>query len=474
MGAVRLALPAVLALWFVWKARRNPLFLLGIPVLMVMRGSVFFENAKPFWMPGRFDPVVLLMAWLGVVWAVTVARRSTLDGRRIGLFGSGGVLLEEIPLVVIGVLIAVHTVGSFGGSGDLTDAVSLASSTSYLLVGYLLLRGIACRMTRAETYEFVGAVVVVNTIACGLFVLDQGLHLPIYLGAANITYLYGGQDISRATTYAPVFNLLALAFVLAKERWSVGWLTVLAITLLADLVSLTRTSLIAAVLGLVIGIAARELRQPDSSRVIRRAGAIALGAAVAVLGFSRIAPAYWAVLLQRFREFTSSSSPGRVENWAVRVLHWDLVERVVAKGDLVFGLGFPQPGSNPVDTHVYLWSADMTWLPIMYFFGIFGLVVFGLLLAGFIVRALKLSLRPPELRRELSLTYFITIVLTVVMGFQMWTFMQPSVYPMGLLVFAFAAAEALRPTAEQVVASVPIADPSLAAIGGGQVSARAS
>jgi hypothetical protein len=116
----------------------------------------------------------------------------------------------------------------------------------------------------------------------------------------------------------------------------------------------------------------------------------------------------------------------------------------------------------------------MTWLPIMYFFGIFGLVVFGLLLAGFIVRALKLSLRPPELRRELSLTYFITIVLTVVMGFQMWTFMQPSVYPMGLLVFAFAAAEALRPTAEQVVASVPIADPSLAAIGGGQVSARAS
>jgi hypothetical protein len=49
MGLVRLALPAALALWFIWKARRNGLFLLGIPVLMVMKGSVFFQNLTPFW-----------------------------------------------------------------------------------------------------------------------------------------------------------------------------------------------------------------------------------------------------------------------------------------------------------------------------------------------------------------------------------------------------------------------------------------
>ena len=87
----------------------------------------------------------------------------------------------------------------------------------------------------------------------------------------------------------------------------------------------------------------------------------------------------------------------------------------------------------------------MTWLPIMYMFGYVGLVLFGLLIAGFLARSLQLSLHPPELRRELALTYFITIALTVVMGFQTWTFMDPFVYPMGLLVFAFVAAEALRP-----------------------------
>ena len=93
------------------------------------------------------------------------------------------------------------------------------------MFGYLLLRGIASRATRAETQEFLGAVVIVNTIACALFVLDQGLHLPIYLGEANVTYTFGGQSIARATVFAPVFNLLALGFVLAKRRWTPRWLS---------------------------------------------------------------------------------------------------------------------------------------------------------------------------------------------------------------------------------------------------------
>ena len=108
------------------------------------------------------------------------------------------------------------------------------------------------------------------------------------------------------------------------------------------------------------------------------------------------------------------------------------MERVVAKSGLLFGLGFPQAGSNPVDSHVYLWSSDMTWLPIMYRFGYVGLALFGLLLAGFMVRSLWSSLRPPELRRELSLAYFIALVLTVIMAFREWTFMNPGVYPLGL------------------------------------------
>ena len=465
MGALRLALPAVLALWFIWKGRSNGLFLLGIPVLMVMKGAVFFENMTPFWKPGRFQPVTLLMGWLVLVWIVTVARRSRLDDRPVGLFGAGRILPEELPLIGIALLIAAHAVAAFTATGDLQNAAASASGASYLLLGYLLLRGIASRATRAETQEFLAAVVLVNTVACGLFILDQGLHVPIYLGQANITSLSAGQDITRATTFAPMFNLLALGFVLARRRWTAGWLIVLAITLLAILVSLTRTLIIAAFVGVIVAIVARELARPDFNRVARRIGSIVLGGAVVVAAFSRIAPAYWRFLLKRFSEFTSGRSGTQVSNWHIRVIHWDAVERVVAKSDQLFGLGFPKAASNSVGLHIYLWSADMTWLPIMYMFGYVGLALFGLLLAGFMTRALRLSLRPPELRRELCLTYFITIALTVIMGFQMWTFMESSVYPMGLLIFAFAAAEALR-AAEKTDDLAAPADHLVSAAGG--------
>ena len=390
------------------------------------------------------------MIWLTIVWVLTLVRRWRLNEEPLGPFGVSRILPEELPLIGIAALIVLHALGAFTVSGDLVSAVNVAAGVFYLVLGYLLVRGIAARATRAETEAFLAAVVIVNTVACGLFILHQGLHLPIYLGSANITYGVGGQAVSRGTTYAPVFNLLALGFVLAKRRWTPGWLVVLAITLLAILVSLTRTLLIAALLGLVIAIFARELSKPDFGRFARRVGTIVLAAAIVVVGFIKIAPAYWNTLLKRFGEF-SSSSGAQVQNWHLRAIHWDAVERVVARTDILVGLGFPKAGSNPVDGLVYSYSSDMAWLPVMYRIGYIGLLLVGLLLAGFMARALWLSLKPPDARRDLCLCYFITIVLTVVMSFQMWTFMQPSFYPMGLWILAFVAAEALRPEEAQVL-----------------------
>jgi hypothetical protein len=446
---LRLALPTALVVWFLWKARANPLFLLGIPVLMVMRGSVFFEEMTIFWKPGRFDAGTLLMAWLAFVWVVTVARRPGLAGTPLGPFGVGRILPEELPLVGIALLVGLHALGASATSGDLANGVALASGVSYLVVGYLFVRGIASRATRPETQEFVAAVVVANTIACALFILHQGLHVPVYLGAWNATYISGGEYVSRATVFAPVFNLLALGFVLAKRRWTPGWLLVLAITLMAILVSLTRTLLLAAIAGVVIALVVRELTRPEFGRFARRTGVLALAILALMVGFSRISPAYWSVLVARLGEFTSGQG-SQVQNWHLRMLHWSMVEKVVAKGDLLLGLGFTTTGTSTVNPNYVHWTADMTWLPILYMFGFAGLVLFGLLVAGFMLRTFSLSLRPPELRRELCLTYFITLALTVIMAFQMWTFMQPSVYAMGLWIFAFAAVEALRPADEAV------------------------
>lgn len=462
MGAVRLALPAALALWFIWQARRRPLFLLGIPVLMATGGSVFFQNAKPFWMPGRLSQVTLIMIWLTIVWGITIMRRSGPDGEGapVGPFGPARVLPEELLLMAIAALVAVHTFSAFSASGDLMGAMTLAAATIYSLVGYLFLRGILSRASRAETKQFLAAVVVVNTGACALYILDQGLHIPIYLGAANITYVFQGQSIARGTVYQPVFNVLALGFVLAKRRWTPFWLAVLGITLEAIIVSLTRTMLIAAVAGLVVAVVARELVHPDFTRIARRTGATVFAAVAVVVVFSRVVPTYWDYMLKRLDEFISPKN-GQVENWQVRVIHWDAVQHVVAKIDMVFGLGFPQPGSNAVDSHIWLWSSDMAWLPIMYRFGYVGLVLFALLIGCFMARALAVSFKPPEMRRELALAYFVVLTLTFIMSFENWVFMNPDVFPVGLLVFALITVEALRPSELPETAAAPLPPPSL-------------
>ncbi len=373
---------------------------------------------------------------------VTVGRQ-----RRSPCSGPGRILPEELPLVGIAVLIGVHTAAAFASSGDLATAATQAAGVFYLVLGYVLVRGIASRATRAETEEFLAAVVIANTVACGLFVLHQGLHLPIYLGEANITYRAGGQFITRATTFSPVLNLLALGFVLAKRRWTPGWMVVLAITLLAILVSLTRTLLLAAVLGLVIAIVARELTRPDFNRFARRIGAIFAASLIVVVGFSRLAPAYWSYLLKRL---TSSAPAGGRPRCRTGRCARSIGTRWSESwpGSTSRRRRFRAARLGPVNPDYYNWTSDMTWVPIIYMLGIAGLVLFGLLLAGFMARSLSSLLRPPELRRELWLAYFITLALTVVMGFQMWTFMQPTDYPMGLWIFALIAVEALRPAEE--------------------------
>lgn len=434
---------------------------------MTTGGSVFFQNAKPFWVPGRFSQVTLIMVWLTIVWGVTILRRSATEGEgeRVGPFGPARLLPEELVLVAIAIFVAVQTFSAFSLSGDLMGALALAGATIYSLLGYVFLRGILSRATRAETQQFLAAVVIVNTGACALYILHQGLHVPIYEGAANATYFYQGQVIARATVFQPVFNLLALGFVLTKSRWSPFWLLVLGITLGAIIVSLTRTMLVAAVAGLVIAVVARELVRPDFQRIARRTGATVFAAVTVVAVFSRIAPAYWTYMLKRLSEFLSPKN-GQVEDWHVRVVHWDAVQHVVAKVDIVFGLGFPQPGSNVVDSHVWLWSSDQAWLPIMYRFGYVGVALFALLIGCFMARALAVSFKPPEMRRELALAYFVVLALTLIMSFENWVFMNPDVFPMGLLLFALIAVEALRPSEPLETATALPPSPSLTATSG--------
>ena len=449
MSIVRLAVPVALLAWFLWRARANRLFVLGIPILMVMGSSVFFDQMRPFWIPGRFSPETHIMGWLGVAWAVVILTSRPSGGTpRVGIFGAPRVLPEELALPLIAALLALQTFAIFSSSGDLGAAVTTASGLFYILMGYLLVRGIASRFSRSQTIEFLSAVVIANTVAAALYVAHQGLHLPIYPAAEYFTTVFHGQTITRTFTFAPQFSVLALGFVLARRAWTLGWLVVLTITVLSIVVSYTRTLLVAAVVAVLVAIIVRELKKPRVGRLLRRVLTIAVSVAGALVLFSVVRPVEYHFVLSRLGEFTSAGGPTDVSNWDVRRLHFLAVERVVARGDPLFGLGFPAAGSNPVDAHLHLWTSDMTWVPILYRLGWVGVALFAVVLGGFAARSFSLALRDPEERRYLGLVYLIAIVLTVILSFVSWTFMEERVYAMGLWLLAFVAAEALRPGTE--------------------------
>jgi len=448
MVLAKLALATALLAWFVWKARGNRLFLLGIPILMVMGESVFFNRMRPFWTPGRFEPQTHIMGWLVVVWLIIMweGRRS---GRlRAGPFGPGRLLPEEVPLLLLAVLILAQALVAGAGSGDLADGVLSAADLGYLLIGYLLVRGIACQFSRAQVISFLGTVVIVNTIAAALYVVHQGLGVSIYTGGEYFTTVFRGVEITRTFHFAPQFTLLALGFVLAQSRWTAGWLVILAITVLSVLVSYTRTLLIAVVVAFLVALVVRELRRPSASRFIRRTLVIVVSALVLLAGFAVFLPAQSRFVTQRLTEFASAGRVSDVGNWQVRERKYGTVNEIVLKTDPLLGMGFPAPGSNPVDSQVYRLSADMTWIPILYHVGYVGLALFALVLAGFGLRALMLTLGGDDARRYLGLVYLIVIVLTTLVGFTAWTFMEPRVAPLGLWFLAFVAAEALGPSSE--------------------------
>ena len=76
IGMLRLLLPYLLALFFVYKGIKKPLYFLGIPFLMFMANSLFFDSAKLFHIPGSLD-YALQFIWMVALWMAARAIRTS-------------------------------------------------------------------------------------------------------------------------------------------------------------------------------------------------------------------------------------------------------------------------------------------------------------------------------------------------------------------------------------------------------------
>jgi O-antigen ligase len=458
---VRLALPALLLLFFVWRSLNERIFLLGIPFLMYMTQAVFFSRVKIFWVPARLEPADHVKLWLVIVWVVYFDLLLPARRRQVGpqkLFGPRLSVPEEVLLLVLAGYCALEfglTVQRFGGIGS---AIGEAKGFVYLFLGYFLLRGMLSRAGRTQTIHFLAALVGVNTLAALLFVAHQGLHISIYDVTEYQTITFMGQQLTRSFYFMPQLLILATAFSIAQRRWTVWWVAVFVITLATLWISYTRSLLVIAIVEVAIILGLRLLKSREAGRAVRRGLTIVgIVAVFVVLAFAFL-PVQSQYLLSRIDSTTAGGNVASDTNLQNRQHKMERVYAWITPESRLLGQGFASSSQVSSAGNLEWMSADLVWVPVLYRLGLVGLAVVLGLFAAYGWRALSLSSSGTGDAEFLGVVFLGSLAGLFLEGFVSWTLLNPERYPMGLWLFAFVAAEACRRRQEAATASAePVA-----------------
>jgi hypothetical protein len=458
MGAVRIVIPYALAAYFIYKGRRNRIFLLGIPFLMYMGASVFFGNARPFWIPGRFSSDFHVFSWLVLAWILCTGLllRGSAGAPRPRPFGPRLSLPEEGVIVLLAGLALLELALTTLEHGDAYAAVAEGTRFFYLLAGYLLVRGIVSSTSLQQVLEFVRALVVVNTGAAVLYILHQGLHLHVYAGAEAMTTVVAGQTITRTYYFMPQLLLLAIAYIFAQRTWTAWTVAAALANLGAVWISYTRSLLAIAAVIVALSLAARLMKYSTAGIAVRRAlavGALVLALFVAATLFLPIQSRFF---LGRLNEVAVASSVGSVRSVSYREWKLRVTYRSVAAKDPTLGAGFVSAAQDPMAATVEQFQSDIVWVPVLFRLGEVGVGLIGLAYLLFSWRAARLAARRSGDFEFFGIVWLCLLVGMFLEGFVSWSFMEPGRLAMGLWAFAFlgGVTGVLRSAAERRTSSV--------------------
>jgi hypothetical protein len=449
LSLFQLALPSVILLYFLIMAARARVYLLGLPFLMFMASSIFFDRIRIFWMPARLDTADLMMLWMVIVWLVCsdvlLPRRhaapdlSRRDGPAAAVCGGHRPRFsaDEVVLLLLAGLVVLNVALTAIGNESLLATLGAARGVFYLFAGYLIVRSIVSRAETADVLGLLRALVVVNTVAAVLFIVHQGLQVQIYSATEYLTFTFMGQRLTRSFYFMPQLLGLAVAYAFAARRWS-WWLWAVAlISFVAVWITYTRSLLVIAFVEAAIVIVLRLFRREPAGRVLKRAAAML---ATAVVVFAVVVVVFPVQTEYFFSRITSAGTDVSQEQNLVS--RWDdvrLTYRWSSADDAVLGSKFVTERRDPRVRVVDDMASDTVWVPLLFRLGIAGAVLVVLLYLAEGARAVRLALREEEPLSTLGIVMVAVLAGSFLEGFVSWTFMQPSRMPMGLWAFGLVA-----------------------------------
>jgi cell division protein FtsW (lipid II flippase) len=433
---LRLVLPYLFILYFVVKGIKQPLYLLGIPFLMFMSESIFFEGVKLFRIPGRIE-YGLMFFWLGFLWIVSIIFR------REEAYNDESQRLNVLDFCIIGLIL----ISSFGlGMTLLNNSIITNVFREFIVLislfaCYFIMKNWSSHNKPELLESFLYSLVIINSIASFLYLLHQGLHLRIYLMEESMTEIINGEEITRTFWFMPQFMFFSIAFCLVQREKSPFVFTVLLIiNILATFITYFRSFTIIAVLLFLFYFIIVGLKKGRLGLVVKN---IFIYCALTVLGFfilSKLLPANTKFLINRFTELTETSATSGPNNMEYRFIMTNIVISNIDEGKKILGMGPLTENQMSMVRQMREVTADMVWAGVIFRWGFVGLILFILLYIFSIIRAFNIYMKSKGIIADLALMFLLYIISQAFQSFIDWTFMSGHGFAIGLWYFAMLSA----------------------------------
>ena len=434
----RLVFPYLLTLFFVVKGIKKPLFLLGIPFLMFMSESIFFDGVKLFKIPGSLF-FCLPFIWLVLLWIVSmfiqnIKEKSDLDNRRT---------LNVLDFFIIGLLII-----SFVGLGltlinfsIITDVFKEFIILISLFAGYFIIRTWFSNNKPDLWVSFLNSLVIINTIASFLYILHQGLHINIYNLEEHSTELFQGEEITRTFYFMPQLLPFSIVFILVfKDKRSFTFYLLLLVNLLAVFISYTRSSIIIAAIIFLFYFLLTGLKKGRIGLVLKNVFLFLFVGVIGLLILSKILPANTKYFMNRFSELSETSATSGPNNIEYRFLMTRIIISNIEEDKKILGMGPVTENQLPLVRPMRQATSDMVWAGVIFRWGFAGFIFFILLYSFSVVKAYYFFMNANGVLSDLALMLLLFIISQIIESFVSWTFMSGHGFTTGLWYFALLSA----------------------------------
>lgn len=436
---IRLVLPYLFVLYFIIKGIKEPLYLLGIPILMFMSNSIFFEGVKLLRIPGRLN-FGLMFIWLvtfriAAIIIPTINEKIELSftPRRLNALDYCIMGLVLISFVGLGMTIINYSV--------LTDVFKEFFVLISLFICYFIMKNWSLNYKPEVLENFLFSLLIINSIACVFYILHQGLHIRIYQSLEYQTEIFNGEEITRTFWFMPQFLFFSIAYCLVnRDKRPFVYTVLLIINLLATFITYFRSFIIIAVILFLFFFILTGIKNGRLGMVVKK---ILIYSVIGILGFfilSKLLPSNTKYFVARFSELTESR-----RSWEQNDLEYrfTMTGRIISNIDdnkKILGMGSVTENQLPWVLNMRETTADMVWTGVIFRWGFVGLILFILLYIFSIIKAYNIYMKSDGALSDLSLLFLLYIISQVFQSFIDWTFMSGHGFAIGLWYFALLSA----------------------------------